>query len=104
LVASFLRSITNGYGFATTVTQPAHIRLINRRYAMTPPLIMDWKMLTNLSLQAAVSRKKEVVDRCFFIDSVNHIRRYIDFYFGSDQSLGLFRQFLGISQLSLQLR
>ena len=40
---------------------------------MTPPLIMDWKMLTNLLLQVALSRKKEVVDRCFFIDSVNHI-------------------------------
>jgi hypothetical protein len=45
---------------------------------MTPPLIMDWKMLTDLSLQATVSRKKEVEDRGLFIDGVNHIRRYLD--------------------------
>ncbi len=34
-------------------TQPAHIRLINRRYTMTPSLIMNWKMQLT-SLQALV--------------------------------------------------
>jgi len=46
---------------------------------MTPPLVMNWKMLINLVASIGTPMKKRGNGHLFLVDRVNHIRRYLDY-------------------------